>query len=354
MNLWSCARASLALTGAVLFLFPGTSFARQSCTTGSKNDPPEDTQLCSGTDPYQYRWTAKHFTMYGSVSCNQYGYYGASFQNSASAGGLGQCAGAAANNEPICKGVIGSVMEHDTGPFYSWDVAFQNSSWDGQFTCNLSAVQTSQIGIDAEGCNGASCCGGTAATTCEHEGGLFSGCVCGFSPIIISLDDGSVELTSLQHGVMFDMLPDGARELTSWTRPASNDAFLVLDRNGNGQIDSSKELFGSTTEQPPTDQRNGFNALSAFDANHDGRIDQGDPIFSSLRLWLDRNHNGVSESTELLPLRAIGLLSLSLDYREIPRTDRHGNLFRFVAPVKLKVGREVVTRRAYDVFFFAR
>jgi hypothetical protein len=162
-------------------------------------------------------------------------------------------------------------------------------------------------------------------------------------------DDNRIRLTSIQHGVLFDLIPDGHPEPVSWTRAESDDAFLALDRNHNGLIDDSRELFGTTTNQPPNPDRNGFLALAVFDENGDGRIDSHDAIFAQLVLWFDRNHNGRSEPGELVSLAEAGVVSINLHYHISNRTDEHGNHFRYVSDVRQRVGDHVITRRAIDV-----
>lgn len=184
-------------------------------------------------------------------------------------------------------------------------------------------------------------CNGFTGLCTNCPGQLFDG-LCTPTPILIDVLGNGFELTSLARGVYFDLDLDGVAEPIAWTSASSDDAFLVLDRDGNGKIDDGRELFGDITPQPKPpegDNKNGFLALMEFDntasgGNGDGIISEHDSIFLSLRLWQDSNHNGVSEQSELHKVEHLGLKTIELDYKESKRTDRHGNKFKYRAKVK--------------------
>lgn len=179
-------------------------------------------------------------------------------------------------------------------------------------------------------------------------------CCCFATPILIDVSGNGYNLTDNFNGVNFDLNNDGEKERLSWTSRNSDDAFLALDRNGNGIIDGGREVFGNTTPQPLTPVPNGFIALSEYDkprngGNNNGRIDTQDVIFASLKLWQDVNHNGISEPGELSSLISKGIYAIALDYQTFSRFDEHGNWFRFRARV-FDVRGASVGRWAWDIF----
>lgn len=157
-------------------------------------------------------------------------------------------------------------------------------------------------------------------------------CVENESPILIPLQNQRVKLTDIAGGVPFDHDGDGNKESSAWTMAGEEVAFLAYDADGNGTIDSGKELFGNNTVPG---KPNGFAALQALAGNPGGSLRPEHPFFARLLLWTDRNHNGVSEPSELRPASDL-LGAIGLGYGLENRRDGNGNLFRYRGWVSTK------------------
>lgn len=201
------------------------------------------------------------------------------------------------------------------------------------------------------------CCAGDL---CGYRTFCVDDCTCQYaSPIIVDTAGEGFHLTSAEDGVFFDIAGNGKPVRIAWTMANSHDAFLALDRNHNGKIDSGKELFGNFTWQAKSDDPNGFLALAEFDrpengGNGDGIIDKRDDVFSHLILWIDENHDGISQPNELHTLPELGVYSISLRYRDDKHfSDDYGNWFHYQAALNPdpQDGESKDGRLVYDVFF---
>lgn len=73
--------------------------------------------------------------------------------------------------------------------------------------------------------------------------------------------------------------------------------------------------------------------------NGDGTITDEDLIWPHLRLWVDSNHDGVSQPQETGPLVKWNVAALSLRYTEQNRIDGTGSWHRFRGEFVLRVRR---------------
>ncbi len=147
-----------------------------------------------------------------------------------------------------------------------------------------------------------------------------SSALCGDNtPLVVAFDTEPITFTM---GGSFAFAP-GRAVASDW--PTASTPWIALDRDGDGVIASGAELFGNHTPMAdgvtPT---NGFEALAALDANHDGRIDASDPAFGSLLLWADGDGDRRGTRAELSPLANV-IISISLAHRVELRCDARHN-----------------------------
>jgi hypothetical protein len=178
-----------------------------------------------------------------------------------------------------------------------------------------------------------------------------------YTPIIVPTSkSAAIKLTDVNGGVAFDWNCDGVLEQTAWTERGQDLAFLAYDKDGNGKIECGEELFGNFTVPG---QPNGFAALGKLGGGQ--KMDDSNPFFEKLLLWTDRNHNGVSEPSELARF-GDQFIEVSLGATPAKRKDGYGNEFKWrgwvVEKIGKKKGRELTpddyrlhSRFVYDVVF---
>jgi hypothetical protein len=218
------------------------------------------------------------------------------------------------------------AFRHPTWVVRRWPMSYD--AWDHM----LSAAQRRYVDR--------SCVGGEMRPSSD---------LCGDNtPLVVAFDRRAVAFAP---GARLAFAP-GAAMATDW--PTAATPWIAIDLDGNGAIDSGAELFGSNTMLPDGMRAsNGFIALAALDANHDGVIDRRDPAFASLVLWFDRDGDGRSTPDELVPLASM-IESISLAATDEPRCDTRGNCERERAPLVWRDGAGTHAGAVIDVHLPAR
>ncbi len=117
-------------------------------------------------------------------------------------------------------------------------------------------------------------------------------------PLILNFTGTAAELTDTRFS--FDLNADGQKEAMPLLKSGSG--FLVFDRNRDGTVNDGRELFGPQTQ-------NGFTELAQLDRDANGWIDEADPAFAQLGVWvLGADGQPVLQS---LKDRGVGALALA-------------------------------------------
>ncbi|HYC60721.1 MAG TPA: hypothetical protein VEK79_14250 [Thermoanaerobaculia bacterium] len=257
---------------------------------------------------------------------------------------LGHALGLADVEDESCRGhIMGKHPSSGDRTIYDDDCAQANANWNTaaelQAECDRRCWTICDQGV----------CPPQPVTSTPHPT---------ITPILLDLDQNGFHLAGLEEAVMFDLDADGRADRISWTAAYSGDAFLVLDRNGNGRIDDGRELFGNATRLASgTTAANGYEALSEFDdaaygGNGDFMLDASDAAWELLQIWTDRNRDGISDADELASLSAAGIVDLDTRYKRSNKSDVHGNIFRFRSKATvLNPAGQARPSVTYDVYF---
>ncbi|HEU5137977.1 MAG TPA: cadherin domain-containing protein [Steroidobacteraceae bacterium] len=129
-----------------------------------------------------------------------------------------------------------------------------------------------------------------------------------YFPVVLDLDGNGIDLLPLMDSaVPFDLDADGTLDYSGWIR--RGDAFLALDRNGDGVINDGSEIsFINDTPGATSD----LEGLRSYDTNGNGAFDNGDERFAEFVVWEDANQDGVSQGEELRTLADHDITSISL------------------------------------------
>jgi hypothetical protein len=163
---------------------------------------------------------------------------------------------------------------------------------------------------------------------------------------MLDLNGDGINTRAAADGVMFDVNGTGTAHKVGWA--AGGDALLVRDRNGDGVINDGSELYGAGTRNAEGQRMgNGFAALALEDSNGDGKVNAQDANFSELKLWVDANGDGKTDSGELHGLIDFGIVELNLDFSRGTETD-NGNLLGLVGSYSKEDGSQ---HQMVDVWF---
>ncbi len=184
------------------------------------------------------------------------------------------------------------------------------------------------------------------------------------SPLVLDLN-GNAQLDLVDafddtNPVMFDIMGKGQKLRSGWV--TAEDAMLFIDVNKNGKVDDGRELFSEFSwdrddPEPKARRRfyNGYQALAQYDDNQDGIIDAKDVAYQEIKVWRDRDQDGMSSEGEVQSLLAAGVREMSLAYEKTSNSNNwpvvKGNDVKLVATYTTLTGE---VRQTADVWFRQR
>ncbi|WP_296201287.1 cadherin domain-containing protein [Sphingorhabdus sp.] len=200
------------------------------------------------------------------------------------------------------------------------EIEFQRSDWNGKY-------RNFTIGGN----------GSSARVTARHAQGVVDAAAGQIAPaailsfnnrtigmlstILVDLDGDGLEARNAKRtNASFDMDADGIADDTGWV--SGGDGMLVIDRDGDGAITHASELSFLSEKEDAT---SAWDGLSVLDNTRDGKIDAQDARFGELKIWADRNGDGISQADELKSLTDMGITEIALRATATNESARPGN-----------------------------
>jgi len=167
------------------------------------------------------------------------------------------------------------------------------------------------------------------------------GRVTSYDPLMLDLNGNGTDLSGI---VVVDMDADGLSDppTVRWTKANTDDAFVLVDASSlravgydvNDALDQPIDgptLFrdGLRIKGPDGKETiitDGWDMLGAFDKNNDGKINSSDPVFQSLKLFVDRDADGTMSAGDVRTLDQVNLASFERSLAP-PYFDALGNQF---------------------------
>jgi hypothetical protein len=157
------------------------------------------------------------------------------------------------------------------------------------------------------------------------------------TPMVMDLVGNGIDLGGQTTTSLF-----GPTLTLRWTKPSSDDAFLVIDatalrkkgydwRSPHGPALTGNQIVrGGTRLVLPGGAKltvsDSWHLLGQLDANGDGMLSAADPVWTTASVFNDGDANGKIDPGELMALPVSGVASISLSHAG-PTHDDHGNTF---------------------------
>ncbi|MBJ7439816.1 MAG: cadherin domain-containing protein [Sphingopyxis sp.] len=187
------------------------------------------------------------------------------------------------------------------------EIEFQNSSWEGkakQYRLTAAAGGARVVPRNAKGLLSVDAGQIADAGLMQFAGSRFGM----LSAILLDLDgDGLESKRAGKSKAWFDMNGDGLRDDTGWM--SGGDGMLAIDRDKDGMITNASELSFLSEKEGA---KNSWEGLAALDSNKDGKLDKTDTRFGELKVWADRNADGISQGDEIKSLLELGVAEIGL------------------------------------------